>query len=149
MMRRSRLEFTGPTKREAFKRSRGVCECQRVPALMRILRGQPCGVRLSTGNTEYHHIIADELRADNSLDNCAALTKTCHALSTNLHEKRVIAQAKRREDRQRGIGRTPRQALLGTFRSGVTRGFDRIPRWRDSGRHWPTGRHTGPRETNR
>lgn len=139
MMRRPRLEFTAATKREAFARSGGICECHRVPALMRILCNQPCGARLCVGNTEYHHIVADALRPDNSLDNAATLTKTCHALVTDLHDKKVIAQAKRREDRQRGIRPAPRQVLMGTVRSGVTRGFDGIPRWRDSGRQWPRG----------
>ena len=137
MMRRSRLEFTGPTKRAAFKRSNGICECARVPFLMRILDGNPCGVRLTVGNTEYHHILADFFRPDNSLENAAVLTKTCHALSTDYNEKREIARAKRREDRHRGIGRTPRQALLGTFRSGVRKGIGDVPRYRDTGRQWP------------
>lgn len=137
MMRRSRLEFTKPTKRAALARSQGICECARVPSLMRILRGNPCTVRLSTGNTEYHHIVADYFRPDNSLDNLACLTRTCHALVTDLVDKKEIARTRRREDRHNGIRRMPRQVLMGTVASGVSRGFDQIPRWRDSGRQWP------------
>lgn len=101
-MTRARLNFTNATKREALHRSRGTCECARVPELMKILYHQPCGRPLGTGNTEFHHIIQDAIRPDNSLDNCAALTKTCHAIVTP-RDRKVIAKAKRNYDRHHGI----------------------------------------------
>lgn len=101
MMRR-RLNFTEPTKREAYARSGGICECHRVPELMRLLHGRPCGVALVTGCIEYDHIIADAIRPDNSLENCAALTKTCHALKTP-RDRKVIAKSNHQRDRHLGI----------------------------------------------
>lgn len=102
---RRRLNFTDTTKRQAFARSGGICECHRVPELMRLLRGQPCGVRLITGHIEYDHIIADAIRPDNSLENCAALTKTCHALKTP-RDRKVIAKSNHQRDRHLGIHST-------------------------------------------
>lgn len=133
--RRSRLEFNSPTKRAAFDRSEGICECHRVPELMKILHGVPCGRPLGTGNTEFHHIIADALRPDNSLDNAAALTKTCHAIVTP-RDRTVIAQAKRRFDRHHGIRPTPREVIAGTVASGIARRMNGEIVDRETGLPW-------------
>ncbi len=42
---RPRTEFTKATKRKAFTRSSGICECHRVPKLK---RPHGCGVALSS-----------------------------------------------------------------------------------------------------
>jgi 5-methylcytosine-specific restriction endonuclease McrA len=102
LSRRNRLEFGSDTKRDALHRSGGICECLRVPVLMEILKGIPCERPLSTGNIEFDHIISDAIRPDNSLENCAALTKTCHAIKTP-RDRMNIADAKRQHDRHFGI----------------------------------------------
>src|SRR4029077_15378497 len=117
--RRSRLEFTSPTKRAALDRSQGICECHRVPQLMALLDNKPRGVALPTGHIRFEHIVCDELRPDNSLDNAAALTTTCWRLKTDRYDLPVIAEAKRRFDRHHGIRPTPPEVLAGTFASGI------------------------------
>lgn len=136
MIRRNRAEFDTATKRAALHRSQGICECHRVPQLMALLNNRPCGCALTTGNTEYDHVIADALRPDNSLDNAAVLTRTCHKLKSDQHDIPVIAEAKRRFDRHYGIRSTPREVLAGTFASGVKLGFDRVPIDRITGKPW-------------
>jgi hypothetical protein len=69
-----RLEFTAATKREAFARSGGICECHRIPWLK---RPDGCGVRLVAGGIFYEHVAPDAIRPDNSLENCAVLSRTC------------------------------------------------------------------------
>lgn len=110
---RRRLEFTAATKREAYDRSRGICECHRIPGWT------GCGCLLGPGNTFYEHINPDNLGGANDLDNCAALTKTCWKRRTAEHNLPVIAKANRQRDRERGIKPIPRQVLAGTFRSGL------------------------------
>jgi hypothetical protein len=68
-----RLEFTAATKREAFARSGGICECHRIPWLK---RPDGCGVRLVAGGIFYEHVTPDAIRPDNSLENCAVLSRT-------------------------------------------------------------------------
>lgn len=96
----TRLEFTAPTKRDAYARSQGVCECYRVPWLN---RPNGCGVKLGAGNTFYEHIIPDNIRPDNSLDNCACLSKTCWREKTDTYDLPSIAKSNRIQDRARGI----------------------------------------------
>ena len=96
----SRLEFTKQTKREAYDRSGGICECHRCPQLRRSLG---CGSRLGIGNIFYEHINPNEFKQDNSLSNCAALCKTCWKEKTAAHDLPTIAKSNRVRDRARGI----------------------------------------------
>lgn len=121
-----RREFTKETRRAAFARSGGVCECHLVPQLK---RPRGCGQRLGSGNTFYEHIIQDGIGGDPSLDNCAALVKTCWREKTDLHDAPTVAEAKRQRDRDIGIGRADLNSppLPGSKRSG----------WKNHlGRHW-------------
>ncbi len=95
-----RLNFTAVTKRNAFDRSRGICECYLVPWLS---RPQGCGVKLVAGAIFYEHIIPDNIRPDNSLNNCAALTKTCWRKKTDNYDRKIIAKSNHSRDRNRGI----------------------------------------------
>lgn len=94
-----RLEFTTATQREALARSGGICECHLIPHVFKT----PCGCALGPGNTFFEHIDCDELRKDNSLENCAALTKTCWRYKTDKFDKPTIAKAHRNFDRNNGI----------------------------------------------
>lgn len=84
-----RNEFTEQTKQDALLRSRGVCECYRIAGFL------GCGRPLSTGNVYFEHINQDYFSHDNSLANCAALTKTCFRRKTDTVDTPAIAKSKR------------------------------------------------------
>ncbi len=111
----SRLEFTSKTMREAWSRSGGICECHLVPMLK---RPKGCGAKLTDGNVRYEHIIPDNFRPDNSLSNCAALSKTCWREKTSTYDLPTIAKAKRVGDRAKGIRKQTSRPLR-------SRGFER------------------------
>lgn len=94
-----RSEFSKQTKRAANDRSGGVCECHRCPGMV------PCGLPLGPGNTFYEHIVQCAISDDNSLENCAVLTKTCWKSKTATQDLPVIAKTKRIRDRHRGIAK--------------------------------------------
>lgn len=102
-MRHRRNEFSADTKRQAFARSRGVCECHLIPHVF----PQPCGLRLSEGNTFFEHIDPDRISGRNDIDNAAVLTKTCWRIKTAVYDHRVIARVRKREDRSHGIRPAP------------------------------------------
>ncbi len=97
-----RLEFSAKTKRAAFERSRGVCECHLVPMLN---RPNGCGMKLTEGRVRYEHIVPAEMGGDNSLDNAAALSLGCWREKTDTYDRKVIAKSNHSRDRARGIGR--------------------------------------------
>jgi hypothetical protein len=103
-----RNEFPASVKREALERSNGICECHLIPHVFKLA----CGLPLGTGNTFFEHINPDEIRKDNSLENCAALSKTCWRYKTDHHDLPIIAKAKRNFDSNNGIHRW-RQRLPG------------------------------------
>lgn len=105
----TRRNFSNPTKRAASERANGVCECHRVPGMT------PCGRPLGPGNRFYEHIIPDRAGGDNSLENCAVLTKTCWRIKTDGYDRPHVDKTKRLEDRDIGITR------------GTGRGFYKPP----------------------
>lgn len=96
-----RRNFSKATKREAFERSNGVCECRLVPMLPTF--GEGCGAKLSPGNTFYEHITPDGINGSPTLENCAVLVKTCWRLKTDSYDLPVIAKSNRVSDLARGI----------------------------------------------
>lgn len=111
-----RLNFNAPTKRAAWIRAGGLCECHRIPWLN---RPQGCGVKLITGGTYYEHINPDAIVKNNSLDNCAVLATACFKEKTRSYDVKVIAKSNRVRDRHRGIGRSVVRPLAGTRASGL------------------------------
>ena len=95
-----RLEFSAQTRRDAFARSGGVCECHRIPWLK-----VKCARPLSAGNIFYEHIKPCEIGGGNDLDNCAVLTKTCWRIKTDSYDRKVIAKSNHVRDRAIGIRR--------------------------------------------
>ena len=95
-----RLEFKAKTKNEAYDRSGGICECHRVPMLH---RPEGCGRGLGIGNQFYEHITPAKNKDDNSLSNCAVLSKTCWREKTAIYDLKVIAKTKRQRNLARGI----------------------------------------------
>lgn len=106
--RMARKEFTPKTKREAFKRSDGICEANR------------CSTRILRTTCEYDHILPDALGGDNSLSNCACLCKECHSVKTNgvVGDKFEIAKRRRQAKRQGKAKQRRGQRLQ-------SRGFDK------------------------
>lgn len=112
---RRRLEFSAATKRDAFSRSGGICECHRIPWLN---RPDGCGVKLVAGGIFYEHLIQDAIRQDNSLSNCAVLSRTCWREKTARIDLPTIAKSNRTRSKHIGAVATPQQVIVGTKASG-------------------------------
>ena len=98
--RTRRREFSKETKRLAFARSNGVCECHRIPELG---RPEGCGVYLRVGHINYEHVFQDALGGDNDLENCAVLVRNCWREKTDEIDLPLIAKNNRQADGARGI----------------------------------------------
>ncbi len=97
----SRAEFSKQTKREALKRSGGLCEA--IGPMYGSPVGYPrCGVPLAYG-VEFDHIILDANSKDNSLENCAAVCVKCHRHKTSKHDTPLAAKTLRQQDKAAGI----------------------------------------------
>lgn len=102
-MRHTRNNFSKETKRQAFARSGGTCECHLITHVFKVACGRPIG----DGNVWYEHIDPDRVSGRNDLGNCAALTKTCGRFKSAAYDLPVIARVRKREDRSRGIRNAP------------------------------------------
>lgn len=89
----ARQEFSKATKRAAWERCGGICEC---------------GCKKKIQRAEYDHIVAAALGGSNSLDNCQVLTRACHAKKSNKHDKPSIAKAVRIIEKRAGLRKTKR-----------------------------------------
>ena len=134
-MTRQRNEFPSPTKRQAFERSKGICECHLVPHVL----AHPCGLPLGDGNTFYEHIDPDKISGRNDLGNCAALTRNCWRFKTDHYDLPVIAKNDRQLDGARGIKDRWRKRLPGSrshpFKMKLDSGFAK-PVSRRTGEPW-------------
>lgn len=115
----SRVEFDKPTRRAAYQRSGGVCECHLlakhgIPGFS----AEGCGQKLYEGNIRYEHIVCDAIKKNNSLANCAVLTTTCWRRKTDTYDLPTIAKADRQFDRTIGIGRRDGPPMPGSRASG-------------------------------
>lgn len=108
-MTHGRLEFKNGTKRAAYERSAGVCECHLIPHVF----DKPCGQPLTDGRIRYEHIICDAMDPDNSLENCAVLTVACWRYKTDKYDLPTIAKSNRQRDRSRCIKRAAGRKLPG------------------------------------
>jgi 5-methylcytosine-specific restriction endonuclease McrA len=96
----SRAEFSKPVKREALKRSGGLCEA--VGRTVRTPGSQRCNAPLGYG-VEFDHVLLAANGGDNSLGNCAAVCKRCHSHKTRTHDTPVAAKTVRQQDKL-GLG---------------------------------------------
>ena len=104
-MRSKRNNFSKETKRQAFARACGKCECNRL-CLYGVggFSEKGCGQNLGpVGNIFYEHIIVDRAGGKPTLDNCAVLTRTCWKIKTATHDLPLAAKVRRQEDMARGI----------------------------------------------
>lgn len=90
-----RLEFTKKTMREAYERSKGLCEGI-LPS------GERCCFPVDR-KKHFDHKIPAALGGDNNLTNCAVLCLPCHGKKTQKIDVPMIAKAKRNYDKHRGI----------------------------------------------
>jgi 5-methylcytosine-specific restriction endonuclease McrA len=115
----SRNEFTKPTKRDALKRSGGICEAD--GGLYGLSEGQRCHRQLALG-VEFDHVILDANSHDNSLGNCKAICIPCHRYKTAKHDIPVAAKTLRQQDKNAGIRK--RSTMPGSRNSGWRRKMD-------------------------
>ncbi len=120
-----RREFDKPTKREALKRSGGLCEA--VGEWYGLKEDKRCNAPLSYG-VEFDHIDLDANSKDNSLSNCAAVCPACHRIKTRTHDIPVAAKTVRQQDKHRGIRKK-------------SHGFQKPP---GTKYNWSTGRYEFP-----
>jgi hypothetical protein len=105
----SRREFTKVTKREALKRSGGICEA--VGGWYGLGEGERCNTLLSKG-VEFDHIDLDANSKDNSLENCAAVCIPCHKFKTAYHDIPTAAKTVRQQDQHLGIKTPPKRKIV-------------------------------------
>ncbi len=98
----NRREFKRQTKRDALRRSGGLCEAR--GTMYGLDEGQRCNASLGYG-VEFDHIILDANSKDNSLENCAAVCVKCHKWKTARHDIPKAAKTLRQQDKDRGIRR--------------------------------------------
>lgn len=109
-----RHEFSKPTKREALKRSHGLCEA--VGAVYGLEPGQRCNAPLSHGVEFDHYPVPATEHDSDGLENCVACCRTCHSHKTRTFDIPVQAKTKRVSDKHLGIRQPSRWASrpLGT-----------------------------------
>lgn len=93
----TRTEFSKPVRREAWKRSDGLCE-------FILDTGARCGCALTPGKFAYDHVITDWMGGEAVLSNCQVICTPCHTEKTR-QDVANIAKAKRLEDTRLGITR--------------------------------------------
>ena len=98
----SRAEFSKPVKREALKRSGGLCEA--VGPMYGLQDGQRCNAPLAYG-VEFDHVVLEANSRDNSLENCAAVCVRCHKHKTAKHDTPMAAKTVRMQDRHSGVSK--------------------------------------------
>lgn len=115
-----RSEFSKPTKREALRRSNGLCEA--VGEVYGLEPGKRCNAPLSHGVEFDHYPIAATERDSDGLENCVACCKTCHRHKTSTFDVPMQAKSKRVRDRHLGIGNaTPKIQSAGFARAAPQR----------------------------
>lgn len=87
-----RNEFSKRTKLDGWQRANGRCE--------------NCGIKLITGNVEYHHKTECTMAGDAALDNLQVLCRNCHSAITRSRAA-VIAKSNRVRSRHIGIKKRP------------------------------------------
>ena len=125
MAARQRTNFPTRVKKLAEARAEGRCEAVD-PS------GERCPLPAPRGARIFDHIIADALNGGPTLDNCQVLCLGCDLAKYSV-DRRLIDQARRREERHAGTKAPSRPMPGSTFFRG-SRGFDRVTRDRNTGK---------------
>ena len=96
----SRAEFSKATKREAVKRSGGLCEA--VGKIFGLRPGKRCNASLAKG-LRFEHIDPDANSKNNSLENCGAVCLVCWRWKTDHYDKPLVAKTTRQQDKHSGV----------------------------------------------
>ena len=102
-----RAEFGKPTKREALRRSSGLCEA--VGVMYGLEPGRRCNAPLAYG-VEFDHVILQANSHDNSLSNCAAVCLKCHRWKSSKYDTPLAAKTVRQRDKL-GLGLKKRSSF--------------------------------------
>lgn len=113
-----RREFSKETKRQALKRSGGLCEA--VGFLYGLGSDKRCNGNLGFG-VIFDHILADSNSGEPTLENCAAICTVCNRFKTDKFDTPRAAKIKRISDKHRGISQTigQRKAFQSKFKKKV------------------------------
>lgn len=96
-----RYEFSKAVKREALRRSGGLCEATGVVYGLNF--GQRCNAPLSHGVEFDHYPVPATDKGSDTLDNCVACCPTCHRFKTSTYDVPMQAKGKRVRDKHLGI----------------------------------------------
>lgn len=108
MTRSRRYEFKKQVKRDALKRSGGLCEA--VGEVYGLDEGKRCNAKLSFGLDYDHYPLPAADKYSDTLDNCVAVCRTCHKFKSNTYDTPMQAKGKRISDKHLGITR-PKQKI--------------------------------------
>jgi len=97
-----RKEFPKSVKREALKRSGGLCEA--VGELYGLEPGVRCNANLAYG-VHFDHVNGDSNGGKPTLDNCAATCPRCNQYKNNKYDTPRAAKGLRQQDKALGIVR--------------------------------------------
>jgi hypothetical protein len=96
-----RHEFSRQTKREALRRSGGLCEA--VGEVYGLDPSARCNGPLSHGVEFDHYPLPAGDKGSDTIGNCVAVCLTCHRWKTSHYDIPVLAKGKRISDRHLGI----------------------------------------------
>lgn len=116
-----RYEFSKQVKREALKRSGGLCEA--VGSVYGQPPNQRCNWTLSQGVEFDHYPEPATDEGSNTLENCVACCPSCHHFKTSTYDVPMQAKGKRVSDKHLGI-KKPRNPFPGSKASGWKRKVD-------------------------
>lgn len=97
-----RAEFSKPTKREALKRSGGLCEAS--GPRYGLDPGRRCNATLAKGLI-FDHDDPDANSKDASLDNCRCICLICNRFKTDKTDIPMIAKTVRMRDKNDGVAK--------------------------------------------
>lgn len=127
----SRREFSPDTKRQAVRRSGGICECHLLAkAGVLGFNVQGCGVQIGVGNCFFEHIEPSYFAGRNDLDNIAAISRTCWKMKTAKYDIPKIAKTKRQQNMRFGIKSESSTPIPGSKRSVFRKKMNGRVEWR-------------------
>lgn len=132
MARAKRYEFSKSVKREALRRSEGLCEA--VGTVYGLPVGQRCNAPLSQGVEIDHYPLPATDKGSDTLENAVACCKVCHRFKTSAYDVPMQAKAKRVSDKHLGIRPRSKFQSRGFAKSGPQKSATR-PIVRKSERH--------------
>lgn len=109
----SRREFSLKTKRAAYERCGGICECG---------CGRPFGEHPKE-RPHYDHVLPDMLGGTNDLENCEVLRVECHDAKTYGQDIKRITKV-RREDKRRKNQTAPKRKIPGSKGTSLRKKMD-------------------------